>query len=187
MHRQPLLDLLDSYPRRHPGEDGLVRRFREFVTAHPDCFERSLAVGHITGSAWILDTAGERVLLTHHRKLDRWLQPGGHADGDADVLAVARREGHEETGLETLRVADPDIFDLDIHLIPARGAEPAHFHYDVRFLLQDTGPGTFIVSEESHDLAWVPLDDLHRYTDEESMHRMREKCLARRATWPERA
>ncbi|MBL9159110.1 MAG: NUDIX hydrolase [Verrucomicrobiales bacterium] len=178
MHRQPLLDLLDRYAARYPGEAETANRFRDFVARAEACFERRLAEGHITGSAWIVDGSGSRVLLTHHRKLDRWLQPGGHADGDPDVLAVAMREGLEETGLTSLEAVSPEIFDLDIHPIPARGEDPEHYHYDVRFLLRDVGSGDYIVSEESHDLAWVPLEDLERYSDEESMRRMREKCNA---------
>lgn len=182
MHRRALLDLIDRYAEGHPVESLTVERFREFVAAHPECFERSLAIGHITGSAWILDQPGERVLLTHHRKLDRWLQPGGHADGNPDVLAVALREGWEETGLGSLFPVDREAFDLDIHRIPARGREPEHLHYDVRFLLRDPGTGAFVVSEESHDLAWVPLAALESYTEEESMIRMRDKCLGRLAS-----
>ena len=80
------------------------------------------------------------------------------------------------TGLATLDPDGSEIFDLDIHAIPARGADPEHFHYDVRFLLRDTGEGVFVVSEESHDLAWVSLDELERFSDEISMRRMRDKC-----------
>mgnify|MGYP001281181270 CR=1 FL=1 len=187
MHRLPLLALLDRYARHHEDEAETVARFREFVSVHPDCFERTLVIGHITGSAWILDASGERVLLTHHRKLNRWLQPGGHADGDPDVLAVALREAWEETGLESLVAINGEIFDLDIHTIPTRGEEADHLHYDVRFLLRDTSAGAWVISEESHALAWVALVDLEDYTTEASMRRMREKRLARRAAWPERA
>ncbi len=179
MHRQPLLLLLDRYAPLHPDEADVVERFRDFVERNPECFERSLREGHVTGSAWILDRAGERVLLTHHRKLNRWLQPGGHADGDPDVLAVSSREAFEETGLASLEPVGQGIFDLDIHAIPARGEEAGHFHYDVRFLLRDKGDGKFIVSGESHDLAWVPLGELERFTDEESMLRMRKKSEIR--------
>lgn len=180
MHRQTLLGLLDAYASAHPHEADGIRRFREFVERNPACFERSLREGHITGSAWIVDRAWERVLLTHHRKLDRWLQPGGHADGDPDVLAVALREGFEETGLAGLEPVGQGIFDLDIHAIPVRGDEAEHFHYDVRFLLWDKGEGEFVVSEESHELAWVRLGELERFTREESMLRMRKKCIALR-------
>lgn len=181
MHRQALLDLLDRYAARHPEEAGTTDSFRRFVASHPDCFERRLAAGHVTGSAWILDREERRVLLTHHRKLDRWLQPGGHADGDPDVVAVALREAFEETGLDALDCLDREIFDLDIHEIPARSAEPTHLHYDVRFLLRDGGDGAYLVSDESHDLAWVELAELETYTTEDSMRRMRDKSLRRLA------
>lgn len=178
MHRQSLLDLLSRYAVRHPDEAATVARFRQFVEGHGECFERHFTEGHITGSAWIVDRTGTRTLLTHHRKLDRWLQPGGHADGDPDVLEVALSEALEETGLDSLVPVSTEIFDLDIHPIPARGSDPEHFHYDVRFLLRDAGAGDYTVSEESHDLAWVSLAELERYSIEESMRRMRDKCGA---------
>lgn len=177
MHRAPLLALLKEY-RPIDADDAVCHaRFAAFVAAQPRCFERALEIGHVTGSAWIVDTAGGRVLLTHHAKLDIWVQPGGHCDGDADVLAVALKEAFEETGLRGLERADAGIFDLDIHTIPARGTTPAHEHFDVRFAFR-VPPGAdevFVVSEESHDLAWVRLDELERYTRERSMLRMREK------------
>lgn len=181
MHRTPLLDAIAAYADSHPEESALCGRFADFVRGHADCFHRSLAIGHVTGSAWIVNATGDAVLLTHHRKLNRWLQPGGHADGDPDVLAVACREADEETGLSPLVAVENAIFDLDIHTIPARGAEPAHEHYDVRYALRHPGDGRFAVSAESHDLAWVPIDRLEDYTDEESMHRMARKWLGRLA------
>lgn len=180
MHRHALLALLDSYLTRYPGEGDTTLRFRDFVTRNPECFERRLREGHVTGSAWILDSRGEKTLLTHHRKLNLWLQPGGHADGNGDVLAVARQECLEETGLSSLVPVSPEVFDLDIHAIPARKEDPAHFHYDVRFLFRDQGNEPFVVSAESHDLAWVPLARLEDYTLEWSMRRMRDKALALR-------
>ena len=175
MHRDPLLSAIADYATRHPEETEVIDRFDRFVRDHSDCFERSLAIGHITGSAWIVNAAGDAVLLTHHRKLNRWLQPGGHADGDPDVLAVAMREADEETGLNPLEAATPAIFDLDVHPIPARRDEPEHFHFDVRYAIRHSGDGAFTVTEESHDLAWVPIADLSDYTDEESIHRMAKK------------
>lgn len=178
MHRQPLLKLLRRYRERHPSEEDRTNQFIDFVENHPDCFERSLWTGHVTGSAWIVDSNGRKTLLTHHRKLNLWLQPGGHADGNPDVLAVALQEGLEETGLSELEVVTPEILDLDIHGIPARKDEPSHFHYDVRFLLRQGGGNEYVVSEESHDLAWVPMEKLEDYTSEWSMRRMRRKALA---------
>ncbi|MBB5350600.1 8-oxo-dGTP pyrophosphatase MutT (NUDIX family) [Haloferula luteola] len=176
MHRQPLLDALETYFSRHPAEAETVGPFRQFVEAEPDCFERHLSKGHVTGSAWILSSDQQRVLLTHHRKLNRWLQLGGHADGDPDVLAVALREAREESGLHDFELVLPGIFDLDIHPIPARASEPAHFHYDVRYLLLATGDESYTVSEESHDLSWVPLSEVPQRVQETSMLRMLEKC-----------
>ena len=105
-----------------------------FIEEHPDCLLRSCLSGHLTGSAWIVDASRTRTLLTHHRKLDKWLQPGGHADGQADPLGVALREAEEECGV-AVRPVSTAIFDVDRHLIPARGDVPAHYHYDLRFML----------------------------------------------------
>lgn len=172
-----LLQLLSAYRERHPDENDVVARFRALLAGHPDCYSRHCWAGHITGSAWIVDPTDERVLLTHHRKLDRWLQPGGHSDGDPDTLAVALREAEEETGL-VVEPVDPGIFDLDVHPIPARGSEPEHFHFDVRFALR-AGTVDYVVSDESHDLAWVPLASLDEWTEEESLLRMGRKWRCR--------
>ncbi|MFN2375434.1 MAG: NUDIX hydrolase [Candidatus Binatia bacterium] len=175
MHRRPLLGLLDSYePFR--AEDAAARdRIRNFVEARPDCFERSLLEGHVTGSAWILDGTRRRCLLTHHRKLDRWLQLGGHADGQADVLAVAIREAEEESGLRSLRLVRASIFDCDVHLIPARKQEPDHWHYDVRFLLEADAGEALVISEESKELAWLDLGDVASLGTDVSVLRMVER------------
>lgn len=172
MHRQPLLSLLERYEAFSSIDDDARRRIDAFVRSHPDCFERTLAVGHVTGSAWIVDRTRTRCLLTHHRKLDRWLQLGGHADGEADVLAVAMREAREESGLTKLRPVAATIFDCDVHPIPARKAEPEHFHYDVRFLFEADADEPLVVSAESKDLAWIALGDVARLESDESVMRM---------------
>lgn len=172
MHRKPVLDLLSSYLVRFPDEEDAVNRLAGFVRDHSNCFDRELSIGHITGSAWLLDEHFKRALMTHHRKLNRWLQPGGHADGESDVICVSLREAEEESGLEKIEAYSPALFDIDIHEIPARKSEPAHFHYDCRFLLRSTGSDDYVVSEESNDLAWIPLDEMSRYTTEESISRM---------------
>lgn len=175
MHRVPLLALLRVYRPLDAADAACRERFAAFVAAQPRCFERDLASGHVTGSAWIVDRAGRRVLLTHHRKLGIWVQPGGHADGEPDIAAVAQREALEETGLAGLAPCGEGVFDLDIHGIPARPDFPAHEHYDVRFALRATAGEAFVVSDESHALAWVPLEELERYSREISLLRMREK------------
>jgi 8-oxo-dGTP pyrophosphatase MutT (NUDIX family) len=177
MRRAALLDLLRRYAPIDTADAACRARFASFVSSHSECFERSLEIGHVTGSAWIMDASGRRVLLTHHRKLGIWLQPGGHADGDPDIAAVALREALEETGVAGLSRIGEDIFDLDIHKIPARGKTPAHEHFDVRFAFRANGSEAYVVSEESHDLAWVPLEELEKLTRETSLLRMREKWI----------
>ena len=135
-HRQMLSQLVDRYQMRYPEEAQVIARLQAFIQDNPDCFNRQLAAGHITGSAWLLDAQGMTVLMTHHKKLNIWVQLGGHADGESDIAQVAMREAHEESGFDDLRLVTPEIFDIDIHGIPARGVEPAHWHYDCRFLLQ---------------------------------------------------
>lgn len=176
MHRAPLLHLLHRYVKRWPEDRARIARVIEFVRAHEDCFERSCREGHVTGSAWILSPDHRCVLLTHHRKLGRWLQLGGHADGDADPLRVALREAREESGLRGFRPLpdepDPVPLDVDVHVIPARGSEAAHAHFDVRFLLEAAPGQEPVASEESHALQWVERARLWEFIDEESQLRM---------------
>lgn len=175
MHRRSLLSQLAVYQPLRAQDAAARDRIARFVEEHEACFERSLAIGHVTGSAWIVDAGRSRCLLTHHRKLDRWLQLGGHADGDADVLAVAMREAREESGLVSLRVVAPSIFDCDVHAIPGRGPEPAHHHYDVRFLLEADADEPLVVSEESRELAWVACEHVATLSPDDSVVRMVEK------------
>lgn len=177
-HRQPLLDLLARHQQSRNlmvAELASLERLFTFVRSTPHCFERSHLAGHVTGSAWILDHSAERCLLTHHKKLDLWLQPGGHADGDPDIVRVASREAAEESGIPDLRLASEEIFDVDVHAIPETKKEPAHFHYDVRFLFLAPPGAQFVVSEESHQLAWVPRVEVPRYTQDVSTLRLAEK------------
>lgn len=152
-NQRQVVDLLGSLTGVPGHDDDVVRQFAAFAEAHGDCCERSQLSGHFTGSAWLVSADGRRALLMHHRKLDRWLQPGGHADGNLDLAQVALREAEEETGLTGL-VVEPAVFDLDRHGIPARGAEPEHWHYDVRFVVRASNNEAFVLNEESHALAW---------------------------------
>lgn len=165
---------IEEYIKKHPSEAGIGRRFHELLQ-HPDAFQRDHLPGHITGSAFIVSKDFSTTLLVHHAKLNRWLQPGGHADGDTDVLGVALREGREETGLVNLDPVSAAIYDLDIHPIPERKDFHQHDHYDIRYLVQASIGDPIVVSEESHDVKWVLLNDLDKYTDESSLLRMRDK------------
>ena len=171
MHRENFKNLLLSYKDQIDIRD----KFLEFVNTYEDCFERTNMYGHITSSAWLLNSARTHVLLTHHRKLNMWLQPGGHCDGDSDVPRSALRETVEESGIEAWEFLSHEIFDLDVHKIPAGKKDPEHFHFDVRFILAATGTEDYIISEESHDLAWVDLNSIRDFTVEDSILRMVSK------------
>jgi len=174
--RQPLVALLHAYLHRYPQEQAEVQRCIDFVRHHPNCCDRQLwQPGHLTGSAWLVNTAGTHVLLTHHRKLDLWIQLGGHADGNPDLRAVALAEAYEESGLPQLEWVTTEVFDVAIHQVPTRGSDPAHEHFDLRFAIRAVGSETYAVGTESHDLAWVPIEHLADYTQEASMLRMARK------------
>lgn len=170
--------LLDRYARRHPEDASTVGRFRRLLADGPRAFVRAHPGGHFTASALVFDPGLDAVVLTHHRKLDIWIQLGGHADGEADLATAARREAVEESGLSELRLASPEIVDIDIHPIPAHGTEPAHEHYDVRFAFIAAGGRELVVSDESHDLAWVGVKRIGEYSDEASLRRAVARALA---------
>lgn len=169
-----------AYDRAWPQEDAAGVMFSALLGDVEDPFVRERLAGHFTASAWLVDATGQRLLMTHHRKLDRWLQLGGHADGDRDLAQVALREAQEESGLVDLVVL-PEIFDLDRHWIPERRDVPGHWHYDVRYVVRATGGEDFVVSDESHALAWRGIADLLDDPGlDPSIARMRAKWLARR-------
>jgi 8-oxo-dGTP pyrophosphatase MutT (NUDIX family) len=180
MHRRPLLELIELYERAHADEIDVVARVRALVQQRSDCFDRECLPGHITASAWILAPDRRRFLLTHHRKLGRWLQLGGHADGDPDVHAVALREAREESGMENFELllakhGCPAI-DIDVHRIPARPGEPEHEHHDVRFLLLARAGQALRMSGESKDLRWVAWSEFDALAPDESLLRLGRKA-----------
>jgi len=142
------------------GEDqeDLRRQTLKFCQSHPDALKRSCLDGHLTASAAVIRPSTSEILVIHHAKLDRWLQPGGHADGDGALDQVAWREASEETGLEQLSLITPAI-DIDIHTIPARGNEPEHLHFDIRFVVISDGDHTPKPNHEAIDAKWVRLND----------------------------
>lgn len=145
-------------------EEGERRRagVLAFCDEHPDALLRSCAAGHLTASALVVDPADGRFVVLHHRKLGRWLQPGGHADGDGDLARVALREAAEETGLARLAVREPAV-DLDVHMVAPPG-EPPHLHLDLRFVVLapagSAAAGPPPGNHESHELRWVTGADL---------------------------
>jgi 8-oxo-dGTP pyrophosphatase MutT (NUDIX family) len=178
MHRRLLLELLAVHTPYDDDERRALGRIERFVRSHRDCFERSREDGHVTGSAWVTSARGDRVLLVHHAKLDRWLQPGGHADGDGDVARVALREAEEGTGLRSIVLAAPTIYDVDVHAIPERKGEPRHFHYDVRFRFFADPDEAPTASAESHAVRWLTIAELSASAPERSLARMVEKMTS---------
>ena len=177
MDRSTLVGMLQSYSTPFPEERKFIPSFLELLR-DSDCFQRTHLPGHVTGSSWIVNPAKTKTLLVHHGKLNRWMQPGGHADGDEDVLGVALREAEEETGVTKLKATEA-VFDIDIHAIPARKDLPEHLHFDIRFLVEADESEKVVVSEESHDVRWVRLDELEKFTTERSVTRMKEKLFLR--------
>lgn len=166
-----ILDLLKAY---FPSEEEKATKEQmiAFIEKHPNCFERTLEIGHVTASAWLLNKTGSKALLMHHTKLNRWVQLGGHCDGDSNVLRAALKEAQEESGIAGIEPVSNAIFDIDIHEIPEKGNVKAHLHYDIRFLLQVKSDEEVQKNHESKELRWIE-DELP--TESRSVVRMFEK------------
>ena len=172
-----LREHLADYGRRWPDEEAVIAQFLALLDEPANPFVRERLEGHLTGGAWLVSGDGRRILMTHHRKLDRWLQLGGHADGDTDMARVALKEAEEESGLSDLAV-EGGIFDLDRHWIPERGQVPGHWHFDVRYVVRCTGSERFTANAESLALAWREVSEIA--TDpasDDSLARMARRWL----------
>jgi 8-oxo-dGTP pyrophosphatase MutT (NUDIX family) len=178
----PVNELLDEL-REYPPVDDRERAMRDRLIAFLEtygmqAFDRALQTGHVTASAWIVDPERTQTVLLHHRKLDRWLQLGGHVDGDPDVRRSALREAREESGLRALRMIVETVYDVDVHRIPARDLEPEHEHYDLRFAIEADPREPLVRNAESHDVRWILLSDLERYAIDDSVRRLAAKTAA---------
>lgn len=177
MERQPLAQALAAYRGRWPAESATVDLFIALLREGDAAFGRERLAGHFTASAWLVAADGRRALLTHHRKLGLWLQLGGHADGDPLLPRAALKEAEEESGLSGLRIEE-DIFDLDRHWIPEYKGVPAHWHYDVRYVVRAGADEACVVSDESHALAWREVAGLAQDdAADASVRRMARKWL----------
>ena len=183
LHHRSFEQSLDAYSRRVDGglygsQAELRLSFSTFLAEDPLAFERSNPQAHFTGSAFVVDPVRSLTLLTHHVKLGSWLQLGGHCDGIRDPFFVAWKEAYEEGGLKLITPAFNGIFDLSHHLIPAHGGVAEHHHFDVRYLFFADASEDFVKSDESHDLAWVPLGEVAGYCGFSSLLRLEQKALA---------
>lgn len=176
MHREKLLKLLENYkPTQQEFEH--KKNIIEFINKYPNCFERSLEIGHITASAWLLNKDCSKALLMHHNKLDMWVQLGGHCDGNPDALEVALKEAQEESGIDNIVAVSDKIFDVDIHLVPDYKNIKSHYHYDIRFLLKVDGDQDFKKNSESKELRWITKDINLLPTQEPTIIRLFNKWL----------
>tara|TARA_B100000678_G_scaffold1792_1_gene1542 strand:- start:201 stop:755 length:555 start_codon:yes stop_codon:yes gene_type:complete len=171
--KQLIIHYAQAYPEEKAPHDML-----KFLDEETGYFLRNSYNGHFTGSAWIVSPDRSNILMTHHKKLGKWLQLGGHADGENDLLTVALREAKEESGIQQFRVLSEEIFDLDILEVPQINSELRHLHYDVRFLLEaDPGGEAVITSDESHDVSWIQIADVAKLNAEVSIQRMINKTV----------
>lgn len=174
MIREKLINLLGNYS---PSDEERLfyTQMLDFIRQEERCFERSLECGHMTASAWLLGHTGEEALLLLHAKLNRWVQPGGHADGNSDLLSVAIQEAQEESGITSIEPIFEQIFDIDIHEIPENPKEKAHVHYDVRFLLRVTSDAPLVQNRESKAMLFYPKEKKKLPTQDRSVVRLFDK------------
>ena len=174
-------------PDEREKENEVIASFYQFLKATPDAFSRDNRLGHLTGSAFVVDTKGERLVLTHHAKLRKWIQLGGHVDSETELHKVALREAQEESGLSQLELLLPNAEPLDfsIHEVPANRGFPAHLHYDVSYAIIARDE-TLVCSQESLELRWFLIRDAYKICGPE-MHLRLRKLEYRLAEWTRKA
>ena len=171
-----LINNVKEYLIDYPDEHIKVQRVLNFINNQDNCFARDNWFGHFTGSAWVVDNTRTWILMTHHVQLNMWLQLGGHAEGNSNLLSVAIKEAKEESGLNNFNVLSEKIFDIDIHQIPDFKRSPSHLHFDVRYILETKHEEQRLVaSDESHEIAWIKKSDVTNKNPEESIARMLKK------------
>jgi 8-oxo-dGTP pyrophosphatase MutT (NUDIX family) len=165
MQKSQIVEIVHAYLQRHPSESGRLKDFTDYLTTNDELFSRKNFHGHITTSAIIVDPSHTKVLLIAHKFLNRFLQPGGHFEGDASLALSAAREALEETGvsvqLHPLALADDHPIDIDSHRVPAnpKKEEDGHYHFDFRYLFTTTHGDEFAIQEEEvTGCAWYPLE-----------------------------
>ncbi|MBS7526480.1 NUDIX hydrolase [Fusibacter paucivorans] len=174
-YRVELINMLENHLPAYDDEAVAKKRIITFLKETQQPFGKTNLAGHITASAWLINSAGTEVLLTHHYKLNRWLQLGGHTEIGETIIEAARREALEESGLTDIQLVSDAIFDLDVHEIPTYRMTPSHIHYDIRFMFMADSKAKTTVNRESKQLKWIPIDQVAIYTREWSVLRMVQK------------
>jgi len=168
---------LDIYFQENKQQENLERIIRSIKSVGVELFERNCLPYHFTASAWIVDKERKHTLLIFHRKLQMWIQSGGHADGETNLFNVAFKEALEETGLNSLRLQGEEIFDFDITPIPAFKDSPAHSHLDARYVIEADINEPIVESEETAGAKWFSIQNISNEISDEGILRMAQKTL----------
>lgn len=175
---QQILIKINNYKPASQAEKKYKNQILNFLVKNRDNYLRTNLKGHLTASAWIINHKRDKILLHHHRSLDKWIQLGGHLEKKESIREAALREAREESGLNSLSVLEPKIFDLDVHKIPEFKDQAEHFHYDLRILLEADAEEKLKRSSESKNLKWIDSNEAKNYVGEESVLRMLRKTEA---------
>lgn len=169
------IPLVGRYKLHTKRDEHNAERVCALIEQSPGAFERDDSFGHVTASGFVLNTARDSLLLTHHAKWDCWLPVGGHCDGIRDPFFIAQKEAYEEAGLSRITAISTDVFDIDIHAVPEWNGQRSHLHFDIRFLFGAAESDIVRISEESKELQWVPFDQIEKYNSQYSVAVFLEK------------
>ena len=178
MHRKEILAELHSYKKSQlffPEEASNFDLIYNFICNEPEFYNHEQLGGHVTTSSFLLTYTLDAVLLMHHKKLDRWHLIGEHTDGADNFLELALKQAREESGIVGITPVSTAIFDLDARVAVARKNEAEHWHFDIRFLLKAPRNARYITNSTPNVLKWIKLEDVHKYSDEQSILRMADK------------
>lgn len=180
MNKQPILDLLQNYQTTFKEETEFQKQMIDFLTQNDDFALRSNLIGQLTGSAWIVNKEHTKVLLIHHKKLNKWLQIGGHIeDTDQNIEETVLREIEEESGISNVKLLSSSsnlIYDIDIHTIPQKNDIAEHLHFDIRMLVEaDENEALIPQNEEILAIKWYALNEIEDLTQNNSIKRMIDK------------
>ena len=177
MNKQSIYTLTQNYLSKY-SEDSHALHVLEFLDNYENFWQRDNFYGHITSSAWVVNETRDKVLLTHHKKLDIWIQLGGHIEAeDNTIYETCERELREESGLKEFKLLSNEIFDIDVHKFPrSANGFPEHFHLDIRFLFQGNSDEKINFDLlESNEVVWIPINEVENYQNARSVMRMLEK------------